>query len=1010
MMSIFPIPDRSDRSQAERAPRRGAPRSGPDPKLGRVPNRRTGHRWLAGPFAALFASAVAHAAPPPPPGNQASWTDDARRLNCSEPSAAECRSEDYAWSGCGFQNWNDYVTGNAGLSCLSHCAPPAPADCGVERPDSCTDTAYRASICGRLEWEVCQGATNWRCIGPLANELQSNQEPTMLPQTEVTSSGIVQNGIASTTARRYPAPEVRRRHGYDPDFTSPPMFPSRITYADAKVDSCEEVVFESFWDYAAWHEQFLLGTVDIEGALNHAFTALFDPATGQSLMTDTAGQPLPPVNFPTAVWDSLLVYWDRAQSRPALNAPRNHMTHLPGAAWHAYRWNLAQARGWPIEYLEELRRLQQLLAQGTAHWNMLMRQTIDEVARYKAIMDGDKWLAALEDIAQQLGGPDFVHWVWQLETMAATHSNVAHLHGLERNWTFDWDAVEKPHTGWNHEFPETAFLELPPPEERLGETLNADLTYNTIPNLFDRDLTALEFAINSDPYVAFMAFSSNIAAGGTRLEALIQDINAKASDLAQELDALYDMLAPICNQSPSPCTWAPSLFFEELENKMATEMDLVMSRCIADTGDVFDQALLNDAAFGQPFIPDNWDGQGALGSQQFLAHDYGENLTKYRLLSGNKAQYDQIRTAYFQHLLEEAIGQYRDMAIIDGATGKPTKTLAHSKAETDDNSFFGAAVHFESRSGMTTEMPQVGGPTRNDFCELSPQQTSDFSFGATLLGNKFDLVAVRSDLGLKLTASAGYDTEGDGVLALLGYGGFSFDYRNNALSAKITVDLLKLAGVPKKITIVESPPVPVLTLGPVQVTVKAGVVANLKMGFTFEALLSRQYNACEAQRSLAASVGFGFEIEAFAEAALQVAILRAGIRGSLVLLGLTTSLTLANELVPGDFESTPTGYRQYYDCTQRAGVWECRDQEAWQPLIDQRLQTALDIEWRFLDGRISLFAEVSLWPFTFGAEMDLVRWTGLRDKSEPFSGKHELIINSDLWSNPCLFGSGDCRL
>ncbi len=954
---------------------------------------------------------------PPPPGSTASWSGDARRLTCAEPSAAECRSSAYAGSACGRQHWNDHITGLSALSCLNHCAPPAGgADCGVARPDNCSDPSYRDSICGQLEWEACQGETQWRCIEAIADELQSNTEPTMLPQTEITASGIVHNGIAATTARRYPAPEVQRHIGYDPDFRTASMLPSRIAYADAAVSSCEEVVFESFWDYAVWHERFLLGSADLEGALDHAFTALFDPSTGQSNMTDTAGQPLPTVNFPTAVWDSLLTYWDRARSRPALNAPRNHMTHLHGAAWHAYRWNLAKARGWPIEYMEELRRLQQLLAQGTAHWNMLMRQTIDEVARYKAIMDGDKWLAALEDIAQQLGGPDFVHWVWQLETMAATHSNVAHLHGLERDWTFDWDAVEKPHAGWNHEFPETAFLVLPPPEERLGETLNADLTYNTIPDLFDPNLTALEFAINSDPYVGFMAFASNIAAGGSRLEALIQDINAKASDLAQELDALYDMLAPICNQNPSPCTWAPSLFFTELENRMAVEMDRVMSQCIANTGNVFDQSYLNDAVFAQPFIPDDWDGQGALGSQQFHARDYGANLTAYRRLSGDKSQYDQIRTAYFTRLLKAAIGEIRDNSMIDPATGKPAKTVSQSYAESDGNSLFGTAAHQMNRSGMSTRIPdaRTQGLTRDEYCELFPEQSSDFSLAVKVLGNNIDVLAVRSDLGLRITGSQQfpeYDTEGDGLMNVIGFTGWGFEYRNGSLSGQVTFDIAKMLGSSSKMTLVETPTVPVLTLGPVKVELKAGVVAKLKLSLTLQALLSSQLSACESERNMTVTVATGLDVEAFAEAALRAAILRVGVRGSLLLFGTTLKYTFGSRTVPTDLASAPPSFHALYQCSEQSGVWTCVNGAGYQQLIEQRFSYEKEFAIRFLGGRISVFAEVSLapLPFTLGAEMDLVRWPGWGGRAKIEDGTL-IRINEDLWLNPCLFGTGVCTL
>jgi hypothetical protein len=80
------------------------------------------------------------------------------------------------------------------------------------------------------------------------------------------------------------------------------------------------------------------------------------------------------------------------------------------------------------------------------------------------------------------------------------------------------------------------------------------------------------------------------------------------------------------------------------------------------------------------------------------------------------------------------------------------------------------------------------------------------------------------------------------------------------------------------------------------------------------------------------------------------------------------------------------------------------------PLIDQTLKTKLTFDFELFAGRISVFAEVDFGVFTEGVELDLVRWAGARGRLQPFEEDNHVTVNSEFWTNPCIFGTGDCDL
>lgn len=461
---------------------------------------------------------------------------------------------------------------------------------------------------------------------------------------------------------------------------------------------------------------------------------------------------------------------------------------------------------------------------------------------------------------------------------------------------------------------------------------------------------------------------------------VVAAIFAQDQTLASEiLEVLEEAQEWGCLESdgPTPCDWSPKLFAELVQNRFKAEQEAAFDECEEyvtsavdfsrerpvpeDTTDlVYDSGSPEDARFATllriscsardldddlgvcPSNPEEGDTFNYSGNHIWIDGSYATTATNIRAPDGNPRQTfisrsrDHVASST-RGLILKAAGELLDEApeLLDTATSTlRLPTYAQTFGETLGNTFF--EVEYGYGYSAKVDGFDSGTSEEEDLCHddnaLSFVATMDAHADVTILGHRVDdlvkatAVAVASDKdserGVEAAVSvAGMDvyTSGGSRVNAVDDGGSrdfgrsipGFDAWFNVLGVPIHVE----AGA----------------------TVVAGVDAVASTGWSCGG------GDTTPEARLLLTVTPSLEAQGYASAAVDIGIARAGIKGTLTLIGIGLPIAFDMKILRGAIV----------------------------------IENGVDLQLSTLQGRLALFAEVGAGPFSLDAEKTLVSWGGV---------------------------------
>lgn len=390
----------------------------------------------------------------------------------------------------------------------------------------------------------------------------------------------------------------------------------------------------------------------------------------------------------------------------------------------------------------------------------------------------------------------------------------------------------------------------------------------------------------------------------------------------------------------SPCDWAPSLFSQRVVDLFVTERENDFETCLEYTGNNFTR--LEDRQF---VIPDPFE---VVCPQQ----NFTTSPTQVEL-------YVACHDEWVRRVLA-VISEQLGHPVLDPRTGVLDVGMTRSGAGTFGNDLFGVAFDWESRWDVAGW--KQAALADNDITKLQPQAAGHVIATGTMFGLDAELINAQ----LKVTRDV---VDVDLVLNVGGLDIVVYGFDPERLLDPTSVGTVADSQA-RTVNFIKAEHT-VYILG-IPVTIRGSVDGTVGVDYTALAALRTAPDAQDLALTLTPFV----RVDAGASASVDLAIIEAGVKGSIVL------IDLRNPLAVGLHIYTPPGGQD-----QLFGV-----------------QSSSTLSSNTLAGRIAVFGEIDLGLFSKSAELTVAQWAG-RTESRSLYDLHFTVPTEPLYAvaiNPVL--------